>query len=282
MACYANTDVMFSDFYLVRESYIEVIMFCETMNFKTTGEFIEHIKLKSEIMGIMEYGSRKCNDMTLGGDYDISIIHQTRPSENFNGIHFRIGGIPVDCMILAIGEFETEQPSSSMLLAHLDSTILFDRNGKVSEALRHCSQVWKAIRDIEDWEIAFYRFFFKHTLDKIGNRLFEDPLFSSYSISLAATIIIEAFERLNHLGPGKPRNVFKNIREGNPSLYEEISKLFSPGQLRDQLAWLKNAAEYVLADYGGCWKDEEQLFHLKYGGKRDEAEQKGYIDYLFK
>jgi len=257
-------------------------MFFEKVPFSTTGEFIEHVKAKKEIIGVVEYGSRKCDDMTLGGDYDISIILENSASSNFNGIHFYIGGIPVDCMILTLAELETKSPSSSMLLAHVKCKILYDKNGKVKEAIRNISDTWKSISNIEDWEISFYRFFFKHTLDKIENRLFMDELFSRYSISLAATIIIEAYERLNHLEPGKPRNVFNAIRENDEYLFKEIGKIFENSELKTQFSALKNATNHILLDYGGNWQDNEQLFHLKYRGKNDECEQQRIIDLIFK
>jgi hypothetical protein len=200
-------------------------MHTDIYNYASTDELISHLSKNDKIIGIVEYGTRKVNEMSMGGDYDISIFLERDISNNINGVHFHIDSIPVDCMILSITELEKDKPSNPLLLAHIGATILYDKNGRTQKALEHINKTWNKIVPLEDWEINFYRFFFKHTLDKIRNRLHNDIVFSNYSIALAETTLIDAYERINSLEPGKPRKVLEHMRNNDPELYAMIEAM---------------------------------------------------------
>ena len=249
--------------------------------FESTGELISHLSKNDKIVGIVEYGTRQMNDMSNGGDYDLSIFIDGFVSTNINGVHFHIASIPVDCMILDITEIEKDKPANQMMLAHIDSRILYDKNGRVKKGIEKIREKWEKIGKLEDWEINFYRFFFKHTIDKIGKRLNENPMFSNYSISLAEISLLDAYERINQLEPGKPRKVIEYIFNNNKKLYRLIECIQNGNSISCRYDALVEASETVLEKYNGVWKDDEMIFHLKYNGKNDSNEQEKIIHEIF-
>ncbi|MBU3202476.1 hypothetical protein LL037_13105 [Clostridium estertheticum] len=46
-----------------------------TTSFSNINSFIEHLKNKKDIVGIVEYGGRTHSDMSGGGDYDLTIMY---------------------------------------------------------------------------------------------------------------------------------------------------------------------------------------------------------------
>lgn len=256
-------------------------MLFDTNTFTTIEQFIGHLKTKDNIVGIVEYGSRKAPDMNPGGDYDLSLIFKEPVSENFNGVHFHIGGIPVDCMLLSVSDFTTDKPQSSLLLAHLNCSILFDRDNIVKGLMQTIKEKWKDANELSESDINIYRYVIKHTLDKLSHRLHENELFSYYSISLATFCLIDYFACIEKLEPGKPRQHIAFIQSNHPELYSYLSNIYGTTDLDLQYDQLMKASEYVLSAIGGLWKDDEVLFHLNYQGMNDEVEQRRVIKYLF-
>lgn len=104
-------------------------------SFDTIDSFIEHLKKKENVVGIVEYGGRTHSNMDIGGDYDLTVIFDKPISTNFTGVHFHINDIPIDCMLLSIDDFLTDTPSDEFLLCHLNCTILFDRDDTMKNIL---------------------------------------------------------------------------------------------------------------------------------------------------
>ncbi|WP_207710243.1 hypothetical protein [Clostridium sp. C8-1-8] len=53
--------------------------------FDCIESFIEHMKQNESVIGIVEYGGRTYTDMSVGGDYDLTIIFDKPVSKNFSG-----------------------------------------------------------------------------------------------------------------------------------------------------------------------------------------------------
>lgn len=244
--------------------------------------FIEHVKQDENVVGIVEYGGRKYWDMSLGGDYDLTIIYDKPISNNFSGIHFHIQGIPVDCMILSIEDFKSDSPSDKYLLVHLNCTILYDKDNKTAELLNRARTVWSPQKSLSDFDNMIMRFTFKHILDKLKHRLHEDPLYSKYFIFSQFDWFLTCYAVLKGWEPGKTKEHLNQIMSQECELYQHIRTLYSSQSLDDQYDSLIKCAEIMTSQIGGLWGDEEILFHLNPDGNHDALEQKIVLETLIK
>lgn len=256
-------------------------MLIDENSFTSLKEFVEHISKKGNVVGIVEYGGRTCEDMRPGGDYDLTIIYDKPISKNFNGVHFHIAGIPVDCMLLSLEDFDSEVPSNEFLLVHMNCKILFDRDGTINAIIKRIKISWKAPKEISDFEKSLFRFTFRHVLDKLEHRLFDNVLYSRYFIFSSFDWFLECYARMNNLEIGKPRSYLKYIESNNIELYNLINEMYSTTDIMLQFDMLKKCAQIMISPIGELWADNEILFHLMLEGVIDKKEQEETKRMLF-
>lgn len=229
--------------------------------FSCLEDFITHLKNIPEVLGIVEYGGRTYTDMSLGGDYDLTVILNQKISTNFNGFHFHIGDIPVDCMIITLDNLSQDYPDNEFLLVHLDCEILFDRDGSVEKALDIINTTWRRSPDLNSVEISLYRFTFQHILDKLQHRLNSNPLYSSYFIYASFDWYLTCYARINNLPVGKAKHHLKFIEENDTVLFSYVHKLYESHSLEERFLYLSKCAELISKPIGGLWRKDEILFH---------------------
>jgi len=256
-------------------------MLKDTNSFKDITSFIEHLKKKEDIVGIVEYGGRTHTDMSIGGDYDLTIIFNKPISVNFTGVHFHIAGIPVDCMILSVEDFLTEDPSNPFVLVHLNCTILFDRYDITKNLLNRIKINWKVPDNLSDFENNMFRFISKHIIDKLEYRLHENELYSKYFIFSSFDWYLECYARIKNLEIGKPKAHLNYIKDNDAELFNIINEMYSTNDLDIQFQMLKKCAINMLLSIGGLWGSDEVLFHLAPDGNNVVQEQKSFIKLLF-
>ncbi len=250
-------------------------------DYKDFESLIENIKRKKEVVGILEYGGRSYSNMNKGGDYDFTVILDHKLSENFNGIHFHINGIPTDCMILAIEDFLTKEPSNDFYLVHLDVSILYDRDGKTKELLERINKNWIPSKCISDFEVHLFRFTFQHILDKLEHRLYLNPLYSKYFIYASFDWYLECYARINHLSIGQGKKHLNHIKLHDKEMYEWIESLYDSTSLDEMFKNLSKCAKRIIEPIGGLWRKDETLLHLLAGGQVILEESQAVISLLF-
>lgn len=250
-------------------------------SFLDIQSFIDHLKSKKEVIGIVEYGGRSYTDMTHGGDYDLTVILDEPLSENLNGVHFHIAGIPVDCMILSKDLFLHDTPITDFLLAHLNCTILFDRNNVTSDLLKKIKDSWGTPKEISEFEKHFFRFVGRHSLDKLEHRLLDDPIYSKYIIFSSFDFYLNCYARINNLEIGKSKLYLSHIKDKLPTLYHLIGEMYSSSDLIRQYEILKEVTVQIFEPIGSIWKDNELLLHLLPKGAYLETDEENVIDLLF-
>lgn len=261
------------------EVYYKLLI--DKISFTNLESFIEHLKKNANIIGIVEYGGRTYTDMSAGGDYDLTVIFDKSISNNFTGLHFHIGTIPVDCMILSKEDFMLDNPLNDFLLVHLKCNILYDKDNITSELIKRIQTTWKPKNELSDSEISMYRFTFKHILDKLRYRLHDNELYTKYFIYSSVDWFLSCYANIKGWEIGKPKLHLQLIESEEPILFELISKLYSEISLESQFILLSKCAEYMLEGIGGLWRENEVLFHLSPEGKNNEDEQNELLKILF-
>lgn len=242
--------------------------------------FIEHLKKNENIVGIVEYGGRTYTDMSVGGDYDLTVIFDKPISTNFTGVHFHIKGIPVDCMLLSKQDFISDTPLNEFLFVHLNCKVLYDKDNITSGLLNRIKANWSTQTNLSDFEVNLFRFTFKHVLDKLRHRLHDDELYTRYFIYSSIDWFLSCYARIKGWELGKPKLHLKLIGNQEPVLFHIIAKLYSVNCLETQFELLAECASYMLESIGGLWKENEALFHLLPDGKSDEEEQSRILKIL--
>ncbi|MTI69298.1 MAG: hypothetical protein FH751_03440 [Firmicutes bacterium] len=256
-------------------------MLIDNNTFKDIDSFIKHMMKKDEVVGIVEYGGRAYNDMSVGGDYDLTVIFDKPISKNITGVHFHISGIPIDCMLLSINDFLSDVPDNEFLLAHLNCTILFDRDDTIKGILDDIKIKWRIPKGLSDYEKNTFRFTYKHVLDKLEYRLHDNELYSKYFIYSSFDWFLQCYARIKNLEIGKPKEHLNYIRNNDTYLFDIINRMYEADNLDEQFEMLKKCANHMAASIGGLWLGDEILFHIKPDGEVLECEQKKIISQLF-
>ena len=175
---------------------------------KNIEQFIDLLKQNDEIIGILEYGGKRYTDMSTGGDYDLTIITRTCLSEAISGLSFHIAGIPIDCVIKSVNDFLQDEPSNEFELAHLNCTILFDRDGTTADLIERIKHTWKPKAPLSQRDLNWFRFSFKHIIDKLEYRLHDDVLYSNYFMAASLDWYLECYAKIKNLEIGKPKKLY--------------------------------------------------------------------------
>ena len=253
----------------------------DTNKFVTLSELVSHLSGLPNIVGIVEYGGRTHTDMTYGGDYDMTIIFEEPPSINFSGIHFHVADIPVDCMLLSIADFTAPEPATPFHVVHLEGTILYDKDGITEKLLEEIEPIWRKPQMVTESQVAWIRFVCRHILDKLEYRLYDDIMFSKYSLEIVFMYTLETYAKLKGLEEGKPKSWFSYMEEQDVRLYACFRAAYSTCDLKEQFTLGKEISEYVARDVGGMWGKDEALFHLLPTGQFDREEQESFVEFLF-
>jgi len=252
-----------------------------TIEFKTIEEMIKCLSENEKVLGILEYGTRRFDNMGVGGDYDFSIVTETPISQSIGGIHFHVNNVPVDCMFVCLSDLKVEVPENPYLMAHINSRVLFDRTGEMKQIVSRINRCWLPQKALSDSETQLFRFTFQHIIDKLENRLFNNPLYSRYFIYSSLDWILECYSRINNLIVGKPRDQFDYMMQSNPELYSRFQEIYVVRELEEQFDLLKEICSEVLINHGGLWKTGEILVHLNPEYNLDKAELEEIIHKLF-
>lgn len=232
--------------------------------FSSLEEMINHFKNCDLIEGIVEYGSLHFYETKdIKGDYDLTIITKEKIFNSLSGIHFHVNGIPVDCMIKALSDFDIDKPSNKFDYVHLNSNILFDRNGNIKTVIEIINEKWKIESELTEREKSKFRFRFTHFIDKLKNRIEEDEyfLFNSHTMSVAITQSLECYSRINNLPLGKTYLFFEYMKNNSLELFKLFLEYYKESDIKKRFEVLKQIFKELLEDIGGFWKENEIIYH---------------------
>ncbi|MCR5786982.1 MAG: hypothetical protein K6G28_04710 [Acholeplasmatales bacterium] len=247
------------------------------IKYKSLEEFINSLKMKNEIYAILQCGNRDFKDMNLThGDYDLAIVTEHQISKKIIGIHFYIGGIPIDCAFLDINYLKKDNPSSFDLM-YVFSKVIYDKNGITSNLINTIKNIWPRNKKFNDISIKKMRYGLTHRLLKIKNS-FENPIYCNFIIMETIKHIVESYSEIHELPIGKEKIIFEYMKNNDSYLYESIGECYSPNRLEVKYNKIKLACEYITSQYGGLWSTDEVIFRNI--ESIDHNEQKEILDFV--
>lgn len=249
--------------------------------FKNLEDFVNYLKEKKNLVGILEYGGRKCTDNTVGSDYDLTLVLKDNSSfPNIYGVHFFINEIPIDCMIRTLNEFYCEKPRTKFDLAHIDAKVLFDRDGELLKAINFIKTKWKNRYEINDIVISKYKFMISHAIYKLSNRLLENETYSLIVMNSVIDISVIFYATKHSLIIGKKKDYLDHMKKYNYDLYQLIKSFLSEISVIKKYNLIVEIANIILHEYGGLWKKDEIIFHEEQIIASEE-EKKEFVKWLF-
>ena len=236
----------------------------QLLDFDTLEAFINHLKLKEDIIGIVQYGSRDYTNMSPGGDYDLNIIIDEDVETQIAGLHLHINSIPVDCGIISVKDLYYDESPSDFHSLLARSKVLFDRNGLLSKQLIKIKEKWKLnIKPIQEGELSFSRFITQHVVDKFENRLYENEVYTRIFLSENVFTLLETYMKINELDPYNYKNALEIMKNQDNDTYILFEEYVKNHDLNRLLSITKELNSKVFSKYGGSWKKEEVIFHYK-------------------
>lgn len=250
--------------------------------FATFDDFVDSLRKNKIILGVLLCGSNKLKTSKIlcnGGDIDLTIITESTICDDIGGIHFYIENTPLDCMIRSIDYFDNPICPNIYDLMHLDSVIIYDRDGRISEALEKIKRNWCYKDKLSKREINKIRFRLTHFLNKLNGRVSES-IHCEIVLDNAFKVALSSYARIHKLLPGKIKLHLEFMSENDPILYNLFNEFFLEKKIEKRYFLLKDIIEMILEDYGGIWKKNEILFHLNSDNVTEEDE-KSILNILF-
>ena len=109
--------------------------------FEDLQHLVTCLKTSSRVLGIVRYGSRRVDDASPGGDFDLFVIVDERPSD-LEGIHFYVGDIPVDLNLRTLADLRRDAPLMPFDRALAKGEMLHDRDGTLTAEVNAAVERW--------------------------------------------------------------------------------------------------------------------------------------------
>jgi len=228
-------------------------------DFQNLSELIDRLKKSPRVIGIVRYGSRTPEDMSLGGDFDLFVFLEDNSLE-IESLHFYIDYIPVDINLRMFGDLDLNKPISFIDFALVDGDILYDKTGILKEKISSLTRRWKMqAKELTENEKSLERFSQKHALDKVKDRLDDKPLFCEILLNTNIYWLIQNYFRVRGIPYPGEKNALEWINTKDTKIYNKIEDFYRTKDLKKKLEISEQLTELVLAPIGGLWRKGELL-----------------------
>lgn len=244
---------------------------------KTLTELVDLLTRHPDVIGLLEYGSSHFADARVDGDYDLIVVLDGDGAV-VEGLHFFVKGTPVDLNIRTLQQIQDMDERVDFDAVVLESRVLHDRTGAVSQALRDLKKRCQPHPPVlSEHEIAVIRHGHRHILDKVACRLETMPVFCRHMLHAGCYWLVQNYFRVRNLRFRGEKHALAHIEEKEPALYERIAAFYDTHDLDRQVELLRDLTDLVLEPIGGAWQDDEVL---AFGGESDiRLQEKGFEMY---
>lgn len=250
--------------------------------FQSIAEFLDWLKTRPGVLGIIEYGNRTWNDQSPGGDYDLTLVVEDgllRPG----GLTFVLGGMPVDCGLCPRSDLERATPLSEFDVVLVRGRLLWDREGDLAAALDSIRVRWSdAAPAPTSQEIDWERFTQRHVFDKVRHRLQSEPTYCRFLLATNMFWLLEFYMSLHALKKADYRMALEHLRAGDPQAWSDWERFYTTHDPAEMLALAEPLADRLLAPIGGLWREDEVIFHRRLPSDELTEDDRGAtLEFLF-
>ncbi len=223
-------------------------------DFQNLSELIDRLKKNPRVIGIVRYGSRIPEDMSLGGDFDLFVFLKDNSLE-IESLHFYIDFIPVDINLRTIEDLNLRKPISFIDFALADGDLLYDKTGILEKKISSLKQRWKIqSNELTENEKSWERFSQKHALDKVKGRLNKEPLFCEFLLNTNIYWLIQNYFRVRSISYPGEKDALEWINTKDIKIYNKIEDFYRTKDLKKKLEISEELTELVLEPIGGPWR----------------------------
>lgn len=228
-------------------------------DFQNLNELINRLKESPSVIGIVRYGSRPPEDMSLGGDFDLFVFLGDN-SLDIESLHFFMEDIPVDINLRTLEDLDLNKPISFIDFALIDGDLLYDKTGILEKKISSLKQRWKIqSSELTENEKSWERFSQKHTLDKAKGRLNDKPLFCEILLNTNIYWLIQNYFRVRRIPYPGEKDALEWINTKDTKIHNKIEDFYKTKDLKKKLEISEELTELVLAPIGGPWRKGELL-----------------------
>jgi len=222
-------------------------------------DLITTLRASPEVLGIALYGSRRPDDLTPGGDFDLFVIVKERPPD-LESIHFYWGGIPVDLNLRTIDDLQANQPLTDFDHALTDAELLYDGTGELRDELSALMRRWSDSKPVlTENVINMTRFGHRHVLDKVRGRIDQEPVLCEFLLTTNIYWLVRTYYRVRHIQYPGEKDALEHLQSEELDLYANIQYFYATRDLEEKLDISKRLTEAILSPIGGPWREGELL-----------------------
>lgn len=212
---------------------------------KQTEKFIEELKLRSDVLGVIMFGSWARGNNRLDSDVDLVVITTKgyrRTVEYKNGQTFEI-------------IYTTEKGALDYWESHRDDAvglwaaakILFDKDGTIERIKANITEVLKAgKKPIDEFQLKQFHFDAEDTLKYVENRLISDPASANFILTNKVFALTELFFDIRQIWTPAPKQRLEEIHKISPVLYTLLNEFYKQqSDLKDKLEVAKKIITVV-------------------------------------
>ena len=237
--------------------------------FQSLVELVARLKACPSVLGIARYGSRRAEDMSPGGDFDLFVLVKQCP-EDVESLHFYVGDIPVDLNVRTLEHLRSPKPLTAFDFVLTDAEILYDDAGALSKELSALGKRWKQTpAEVTEHETQMNRFCQQHVLDKVRGRTEAEPLLCQLLLATNIYWLVQTYFRIRRIPYPGEKDALERLESTEPEIYKGVRRFYSSNDLNEKLEVSERLTDLVLASVGGPWRKGELVVF----GIRADAEE---------
>jgi hypothetical protein len=225
-----------------------------------------------QVVGVVEYGSRRHEDEHANGDVDLVVVLDAA-DPGTGTIHGWVGAIPVDLGIVTESQLGSRRALVGWERVLLEGRIVRDTDGRVEALLQRLrrSAIDRGVPGPAT--VAGMRHGARHALLKAeAASKRADVLLARLLLSSAAAWLVQHwFTARGHDFPGE-RRALEILREESPEVIDALERVLRDQDTRRALAACERLAQLTLEPVGGPWRNGEVIARDPQTGAPD-AEQ---------
>jgi predicted nucleotidyltransferase len=211
---------------------------------KATGNFLEYLKQRTDVLGVIMFGSYARGNERPDSDVDLLIIlteGYRRTVEHREGQAFEIIYTTAKG---ALGYWKNHLDDAAGLWAV--AKVLYDKDGTIEHMENKIRKVLdKGKKSIEEHQLGQFRFDAEDTLSYVGNILDADPISANLILANKIFILTELFFDIRQLWIPAPKQRMAEIKGISPDFYAALAEFYSDKNLKERLAAAKSILPLV-------------------------------------
>jgi len=211
---------------------------------KATGNFLEYLKQRADLLGVIMFGSHARGNNRQDSDVDLVIIL----TEGYRrAVEYR-GGQAFEII------YTTATGALAYWKSHIDDAaglwavakVLYDKDGTIAQLENKIQKVLdKGKKPIDEYQLGQFRFDAEDVLKYVENILDSDPTTANLILTNKVFTLTELFFDIRQLWIPAPKQRIAKIKELSPGLYTLLTEFYSDKDLKERLEIAKSILNLV-------------------------------------